>query len=129
MRYWLEQLCLVAAALATAVVAPPATARVDAPTATSNVAQPVGDIDAWTAAKRMGVGVNIGNSLESTDGWETGWHNPPITKAYIDHLAALGFQTVRLPVAWDAYAHDGRIDRSKLDRVGEIVDWITSAGM
>ncbi len=77
----------------------------------------------------MGVGVNIGNTLENTASWETGWGNPPITKAFIDHVASLGFKTVRLPVAWDTYAENGRIDREKLERVGEVADWITSAGM
>ncbi|GAA4740655.1 hypothetical protein GCM10023264_02030 [Sphingomonas daechungensis] len=87
------------------------------------------DLDAWSAAQRMGVGVNIGNTLENTASWETGWGNPPITKAFIDHVASLGFKTVRLPIAWDTYADNGRIDREKLERVGEVADWITSAGM
>jgi len=94
-----------------------------------SAAKPVSDLDAWSAAGRMGLGVNIGNTLDNTASWETGWHNPRITKAYIDQLAALGFKTVRLPVAWDSYARDGRIDSDKLARVSQIVDWITSAGM
>lgn len=92
-------------------------------------AQVVEDLDAWTAAKRMGVGINIGNTLENTYIWETGWGNPPITKQHIQLLAGLGFKTVRLPVAWDTYAHNGRIDREKMAHVTEVVDWITSAGM
>ena len=77
----------------------------------------------------MGIGINIGNTLENTATWETGWGNPPITREYIESLKALGFNTVRVPVAWDTYAHDGRIDRDKLRRVGEVADWITSQGM
>ena len=87
------------------------------------------ELDAWTAAKLMGTGVNIGNTLENTTTWETGWGNPRITKEYVESLARLGFKTVRVPVAWDTYAHDGRIDADKLARVGEVVDWITAAGM
>lgn len=87
------------------------------------------DLDAWTAANRMGVGINIGNTLENTAIWETGWGNPPITKDHIQLLAGLGFKVVRLPVAWDTYAHDGRIDAKKMAHVAEVVDWITSAGM
>src|SRR5206468_10952127 len=87
------------------------------------------DLDAWSAAKAMGLGVNIGNTLDNTNTWETGWGNPPVTKEYILSLAADGFRTVRVPVAWDTYAHNERIDRDKLKRVGEIADWITSAGM
>ncbi len=87
------------------------------------------DLTAWEAAKRMGTGVNIGNTLENTTTWETGWGNPRITREYVEKLAALGFKTVRLPVAWDTYARDGRIAPDKLARVGEVVDWITGAGM
>ena len=87
------------------------------------------DLDAWSAAKLMGTGVNIGNTLENTTTWETGWGNPRITREYVENLAKLGFKTVRVPVAWDTYARDGRIAADKLARVGEVVDWITAAGM
>lgn len=85
--------------------------------------------NAWAAARQMGIGINIGNTLENTTTWETGWGNPPITKGYVQSLAALGFRTVRLPVAWDTYAHDGVIPPEKMARVSEVVDWITGAGM
>jgi len=42
-----------------------------------------GDLDAWSAAKLMGTGVNIGNTLENTTTWETGWGNPRITKEFV----------------------------------------------
>jgi type II secretion system protein C len=87
------------------------------------------DLDAWSTAKLMGVGVNIGNTLENTTTWETGWGNPRITKEFVQSLARLGFKTVRVPVAWDTYARNGRIAEGKLARVGEVVDWITAAGM
>jgi len=92
-------------------------------------AEPMTELDAWNAAKLMGLGVNIGNTLENTTQWETGWGNPRITKAYVDSLAALGFKTVRLPVAWDTYSRDGVVQPDKLARVAEVVDWITAAGM
>jgi endoglucanase len=87
------------------------------------------ELDAWTAAAQMGIGVNIGNTFDNTTHWETGWGNPPITKGFVDRLASLGFKTVRLPVAWDTYAVGGRIQPDKLERVSEVVDWITGAGM
>jgi endoglucanase len=87
------------------------------------------DLDAWNTAKLMGVGVNIGNTLDNTTSWETGWGNPRITKEFVQSLARLGFKTVRVPVAWDTYARNGRIAEDKLARVGEVVDWITAAGM
>ena len=91
--------------------------------------EPAPGVDAWAAAKLMGVGVNIGNTLENTTTWETGWGNPRITREYVESLAAMGFRTVRVPVAWDTYARDGEIPADKLARVGEVIDWITAAGM
>ena len=85
--------------------------------------------DAWTAVPLMSPGINIGNTLDNTTSWETGWGNPRITRGYVESLARLGFKSVRLPVAWDTYAADGRIQPDKLARVSEVVDWITGAGM
>jgi endoglucanase len=87
------------------------------------------ELDAWTAVPLMSPGINIGNTLENTTTWETGWGNPLITKEYVESLARLGFKTVRLPVAWDTYAVDGHIQSDKLRRVSQVVDWITGAGM
>jgi len=87
------------------------------------------DLDAWAAVPLMTPGINIGNTLENTTTWETGWGNPPITKELVESYARLGFKTVRLPVAWDTYAEDGRILPDKMQRVSEVVDWITGAGM
>jgi endoglucanase len=93
-------------------------------------AQPASaDLDAWSAARAMGIGVNIGNTLENTTAWETGWGNPPITKEFVQSIAAHGFGAVRVPVAWDTYAHKGQIDLEKMKHVEEVVDWITGAGM
>jgi endoglucanase len=99
------------------------------PLVAAHAAEPMAELTAWHAATLMGMGVNIGNTLESTSQWEVGWGNPRITKEYIDHLAVLGFKTVRVPVAWDTYARDGRIQPDKLARVGEVIDWIRAAGM
>lgn len=86
-------------------------------------------LDAWSAAARMSPGTNIGNTLENTTQWETGWGNPSITKEYVKRLADLGFKTVRVPVAWDTYAVDEKILPEKMERVSEVVDWIIDAGM
>jgi endoglucanase len=87
------------------------------------------ELDAWTAAARMAPGLNIGNTLENTTQWETGWGNPPITREFVRSLAALGFKTIRVPVAWDTYAVGGQIQPDKLSRVGEVVDFVLDAGM
>lgn len=117
---------------ATLLFAPGPLALARAPTdqaAPADSAQPLTDLKAWDAVPLMGFGVNVGNTLENTATWETGWGNPPITRAFIQSLAAHGFKTVRLPVAWDTYAHNSRIDPDKMKRVAQVVDWITSAGM
>jgi endoglucanase len=86
-------------------------------------------VDAWAAAGLMTPGINIGNTLENVVTWETGWGNPPITKEYVQTLARLGFKSVRVPVAWDTYADNGRITPKQFQRVSEVADWITDAGM
>jgi endoglucanase len=86
-------------------------------------------INAWAAVDQMTPGINIGNTLENTVQWETGWGNPPITKAYVLTLAHLGFKTVRLPIAWDTFAKSGQITPRQFRRVSEVVNWITDAGM
>jgi len=79
------------AALIVTLSAPVAAAM---PVAASGLAAPITDLDAWGAAKLMGIGTNIGNTLDNTTRWETGWGNPRITQEYIQKLAALGFSTL-----------------------------------
>lgn len=86
-------------------------------------------LDAWSAASQMSPGTNIGNTLENTTEWETGWGNPLITRDYVESLARLGFKTVRVPVAWDTYAVSEKILPEKMARVAEVVDWILASGM
>jgi hypothetical protein len=99
------------------------------PTRPAPALETMGELDAWTAAGQMSPGINIGNTLDNTTSWETGWGNPPITKELIESLARLGFKSIRVPVAWDTYAKDGRIQPAKLGRVSQVVEWITGAGM
>jgi endoglucanase len=86
-------------------------------------------VDASAMAKEMGFGANIGNTLENTTTWETGWGQPLITQAFINGMSSHGIKTVRVPVAWDTYASSGVIDAAKLNRVKEVVSWIEAAGM
>ncbi len=86
-------------------------------------------VDAATMAVAMGFGANIGNTLENTTAWETGWGQPLITQAFINGMASHGIKTVRVPVAWNTYAVNGVIDSTKMNRVKEVVGWILAAGM
>jgi endoglucanase len=110
-------------------VSPSSGSSSPAPVAASVAPEPMTELDAWDAVPRMTPGINIGNTLESTNTWETGWGNPRITKDYVESLAHLGFKSVRVPVAWDTFAVDEHIAQDKLRRVGEVVDWIIGAGM
>jgi len=86
-------------------------------------------VDAKKMVSALGFGTNIGNTLENTAAWETGWGQPLITQAYINGMASRGIKTVRVPVAWDTYASNGVIDPTKMARVKEVVGWIDAAGM
>nr|AGS51528.1 cellulase [uncultured bacterium contig00004] len=80
----------------------------------------------------FGVGVNIGNTLDSigTNSWlagETGWGNPRITKNLVVALKGHGYKTIRLPVTWAENigpAPNYAIAQSWMDRVEEVVNWI-----
>ena len=75
---------------------------------------------------KMGLGYNIGNTME-VPGNPTLWGNPFPTKAYIDSIKAAGFNTVRIPCAWDSHAKNGSIS-SWLDSVKTVVDMVLSTG-
>ncbi len=95
------------------------------------------DISDYTAAEicsDMGIGWNLGNSLDSTGSsglnTETSWGNPKTTKAMIDAVKAKGFNCVRIPVTW--YKHmdsNYTIDEVWFERVQEVVDYCIDDGM
>ncbi len=97
------------------------------------------------AAKEMGVGINLGNTMESfwedkenkTTGAQTIGSNTPqdyekcwgaveTTKECIDGMKAAGFNTIRIPVYWgNMMADDGKfeINDAYMDRVAQIIDY------
>lgn len=86
------------------------------------------ELPASRVARQMGVGWNLGNTMEAnqTDlGAETAWQNTRTTQALIDFVKAQGFSSVRIPTSW--YVHcDKRsmqIDPRWMARVREIVDY------
>ncbi len=72
-------------------------------------------------------GVNIGNTMECPNG-EGDW-SMPVNESYVAALANMGFKAVRIPCAWNSHAKDGVIDSAWLDRVDEVVGWVTGYGM
>ena len=103
------------------------------------------DLTATQAAKEMGVGIDLGNTMEAfwqdendlTAGaatigddtpqdYEKCWGAVVTTQECIDGIAAAGFRCVRLPVYWgNMMEDDGKydIDPAYMARVQEIVDY------
>ena len=98
-------------------------------------------------AKDMGIGVNLGNTMEAysandcekvTYTWiptvgsntpkdyETCWFAPVTTQEMIDGMKNAGFSTVRIPVFWGNMMEDDgtyTINKDYIKRVQEIVDY------
>ena len=109
------------------------------------------DLSAVTCAQEMGVGINLGNTMEAywasddnaTSGasvigdntpnnYETCWGAVVTTQECIDGMAAAGFETVRVPVYWGNMMEDDgsfTIDPAYIARVQEIVDYCRNAGL
>ncbi len=74
----------------------------------------------------MGVGWNLGNSLDTKNSDETYWGNPKATQELIDAISSKGFKTLRVPVTWQYHmggAPDFTIEKEWLDRVEEVVNY------
>lgn len=98
--------------------------------------------DSKQIVKEMGIGWDLGNSLDATASWlpidadpsefETAWGNPVTTKEMIDKIKEGGFKTVRIPITWGqhmAAAPDYTIDSKWMDRVQEVVDYCIDDGL
>lgn len=81
---------------------------------------------------QMGLGWNLGNSLDCTDctwlnsdlEYETGWGNPPVTRELISYIKSQGFTTIRIPVTWNDHLNENNIiNEAWMNRVQEVVDW------
>lgn len=77
---------------------------------------------------KMGVGWNLGNSLDAAGGYdvssETAWGNVKTTEKLITTVKKAGFNTVRIPVTWGSHMNaNGTVSEAWLDRVQEVVDY------
>lgn len=79
-------------------------------------------------ASQMKVGWNLGNTLEAICG-ETAWSNPATTQTLINSVKAAGFNTIRIPCAWDCHTTNGVIDAAWIARVKQVVDYCISNDM
>ncbi len=85
---------------------------------------------AATVAGQMTIGWNIGNSLECP-GSETAWGNPVVSQTLINAVKAAGFNSIRIPCAWDSHADQTTltIDPTWLARVKQVVDYCITNNM
>lgn len=88
------------------------------------------DLTSIQLAAEMGIGWNVGNSLEAIGG-ETAWGNPLISKRLIDSVKAAGFNTIRIPVAWSKFsdASTYTIKNDWMLRVEEVVNYVLDNDM
>ena len=76
----------------------------------------------------MGMGFNIGNSMEVPNN-PTLWGNPFPSQELLDSVKAAGFNTVRIPCAWDSHTSGGKVTETWLDSVKTVVDYAMRAGL
>ena len=110
-------------------------------------------ITANEIAKEMGIGLNLGNTMEAYNSggcetieytwiptcgsntpsdYEQQWGAVVTTQEMIDGVKAAGFNTIRIPVFWgNMMADDGKytINPEYMARVREIVDYAQNAGL
>ena len=95
------------------------------------------DITTQQVVEEMGLGINLGNTFESSgisgtmvSSFEKGWGSPTISQPLIQGYADAGFGVLRVPVAWsNMMAEDYTISAEYIARVGEVVDWALDSGM
>lgn len=86
----------------------------------------LGVLVAPVAAFQLGLGINLGNTLEAT--CEGCWA-PAAQEYYFDAYKAAGFQTVRIPVNWGYHMLEQEpytVNATWIQRVQTVVDWCTS---
>jgi endoglucanase len=83
-------------------------------------------------AAKLKLGLNLGNTFEAPGG-ETGWGSPVITESFIKFVKQSGFNTIRIPCAWDWHHVDNKatahIDQNWLNRVKEVVGYCVNNDM
>ncbi len=100
------------------------------------------EITTMELVRDMGIGINLGNTMESAGDWiaqwgdgtvasyETAWGSPVITREMISGYAEEGFGVVRIPVAWSNMMGDNyTISEKYMQRVQELVSWTIESDM
>lgn len=95
--------------------------------------------NAKDAVKNMGVGWNLGNTLDANDAsktWttteqhETCWGQPVTKPELMKMMKEAGFNSIRVPVTWyQEMDSDGNVNEAWMNRVKEVVDYVLDNGM
>jgi endoglucanase len=74
-------------------------------------------------------GWNLGNTMEPPSG--VGSWDPAPTQTLINAVADAGFNTIRIPCAWDSHANASthQIDSAYMAQVKQVVDWSYARGL
>ncbi len=101
-------------------------------------------LNALELTQLMGNGINLGNTMEAYNHsayvngsdptlFENAWGQPTTTQEMIDGMKALGFDTIRIPIAWtngiNFESGDYTIDERLMNRVETIVNYALNADM
>lgn len=90
------------------------------------------------AVKNMGLGWNLGNTLDANDGTrkpdvvasETCWGQPVTKPELMLLMRDAGFGAIRVPVTWYPHMNEaGTVDEAWMKRVHEVVDYVLDAGL
>lgn len=91
------------------------------------------------AVKNMGVGWNLGNTLDANDAtktWkttaehETCWRQPVTKPELLKMMKEAGFGAIRVPITWyQEMDADGKVNDAWMKRVKEVVDYVIDNGM
>ena len=95
--------------------------------------------NAKDAVKNMGVGWNLGNTLDAADAsktWtttaqhETCWGQPVTKPELMKMMKEAGFGAIRVPITWyQEMDKDGKVNDAWMKRVKEVVDYVIDNGM
>lgn len=94
---------------------------------------------ASTAVANMGIGWNLGNTLDANDAsktWttteqhETCWGQPVTKPELLRMMKEAGFGAIRVPVTWyQEMDSNGKVNEAWMKRVKEVVDYVIDNGM
>ena len=104
------------------------------------ISMQAGDFEtAKDAVKNMGVGWNLGNTLDAADAsktWttteqhETCWGQPVTKPELLKMMKEAGFGAIRVPITWyQEMDSEGKVNDAWMNRVKEVVDYVLDNDM